>query len=57
MIIYLPVLVCLIGLIVYLICTRPPGNSPVAELGRIMFGVGLLVSLLQIPGTPFHILR
>jgi Na+/phosphate symporter len=37
-----PLLVCIIGLIVYALSS----NSKVAELGRISFAFGLLVTLL-----------
>lgn len=42
MFIYLPLLICLIGLVLYLISVQP---KP-AEIGRIMFWVGLLAFLL-----------
>lgn len=47
MVILVPFLVCLVGLIVYALA----GNSKVAELGRLAFGVGLLVTLLDIGGA------
>lgn len=45
MIIYLPLLVCLVGLVVYLV----PGqnNAKIAEVAKHCFWVGLLVTLLQ----------
>jgi hypothetical protein len=43
MIILLPVLVCLIGLLMYALATNPKVNA----LGLNMFWVGLFVSLLQ----------
>lgn len=44
MIILLPLLICIIGLLVYALST----NSKVAELGRLSFWVGLLVFLLHV---------
>lgn len=47
MVILVPFLVCLIGLIVYALSN----NAKVAELGRLAFSVGLLVTLLDIGGA------
>lgn len=47
MIIYFPLLVALIGLLLYILCTPPPNGPKLAELGRIMFFVGLFVFLLR----------
>jgi Na+/phosphate symporter len=47
--IYLPLLVCVIGLIMYFICSNPK----LIEVGRIMFWTGLLAFLLG--GGPSHI--
>lgn len=44
MIILLPLLIALIGLLMYLACTK---NAKLAEVGRIMFAVGLLAWLLH----------
>lgn len=44
MIIFLPLLIAFIGLVMYLACTT---NAKAAELGRIMFAMGLLAWLLQ----------
>ena len=41
----LALLICLVGLIVYVIFTRVSA-PPVSEIGRIMFWVGLLAYLL-----------
>ena len=41
MVILLPLLVCIVGLLMYALSTNPK----LAEIGRIMFWVGLLVSL------------
>lgn len=43
MIILLPLLICIIGLVVYALAANPK----VAELGRLSFWVGLLVFLLH----------
>ena len=41
MIILLPLLVCIVGLLMYALATNPK----LVEIGRIMFWVGLLVTL------------
>ena len=38
----IPMLICILGLLVYALASNPK----VAELGRLAFGCGLLVSLL-----------
>ena len=43
MIIYFPVLVALIGVLMYALCVNPK----LSEIGRIMFWTGLLAFLLQ----------
>jgi len=40
--IYLPLLVCVIGLLMYALCTNPK----LQEVGRIMFWTGLLAFLI-----------
>jgi hypothetical protein len=51
MIIYLPLLVCFAGGLIYLLCNGPSPTSPkVAEIGRMMFWCGLLAFLLTAPG-------
>lgn len=47
LIIILPLLVCLVGLLVYALSANPK----VAELGRIMFACGLLLTLV-VAGSP-----
>lgn len=42
MIIYLPLLIAFIGVLMYALCT-----TKLAEVGRIMFAVGLLAFLLS----------
>lgn len=46
MIIYFPVLILLIGLIVFILCKRPE-SADAKELGRIMFFCGLLAVCLR----------
>ena len=46
-------LVCLIGLLVYLLTA--PDKPKVAEVGRLMFGIGLLCVLWNL-GTVINIL-
>lgn len=46
MVIYLPLLISLIGLVIFL--TRPPTSPDWKEVGRICFWVGLLAFLLEI---------
>ena len=43
MFVYLSLLVCVIGLLMYALAT----NGKLVEVGRIMFGCGLLAFLLQ----------
>lgn len=45
MVIYLPFLICLVGLLMYVL-----SNGKVSELGRLAFAVGLLVGLFLVPG-------
>lgn len=44
MFILLPLLIALTGLVMYLACTK---NAKFAEVGRIMFAMGLLAWLLH----------
>lgn len=46
MIVLLPVLVLIVGLILYILNSKSPGNPVWAEIGRIMFFCGLLAFLL-----------
>jgi hypothetical protein len=51
MIIYLSLLVCIVGLVIFFLNNPPrnpsgPSRATWAEVGRIMFGVGLFVFLL-----------
>ncbi len=43
MIIYLPLLIAILGLLIYALVANPK----LAEIGRIMFGCGLLAFLLH----------
>ncbi len=50
MFIYLPPLVCIIGLLIYALAgggnpNPSPSNPKIVEIGRIMFKQGLLVTL------------
>jgi Na+/phosphate symporter len=45
MIIFLSLVICLLGLFMYRACV----NVKLQEVGRIMFGVGLLIFLYQDP--------
>lgn len=53
MIIALPLLVALIGLVVYLAASSPKAQ----ELGRLSFAVGLLVGLLRLGGDVVSLLK
>ena len=46
--IYLPLLICVIGLLMYALCANPK----LVEVGRIMFWTGLLAFMLG--GGPVH---
>ena len=46
MIIFLPLLIAIVGLLMYALSA----NGKVQEIGRIMFWVGLLAFLLDFPG-------
>lgn len=53
MIIILPLLVALVGMLMYVLSSKPP----IAEIGRIMFAFGLLVALLLAGPETFTFLR
>lgn len=53
MIIYLALLVALVGVLMYALCTNPK----LAEIGRIMFGCGLLAFLLGFSESAITVLR
>ena len=53
MVVFLSLLVCIIGLLVYALSS----NAKVAELGRIAFGCGLLAFLLQASPQMLSILK
>lgn len=51
LIIALPLLVCILGLVIYLVSTA---NAKVAEIGRLAFAVGLLVALIEFATKVIH---
>lgn len=51
MVIYLSLLVALVGVLMYVLASKPE----VKEIGRISFGVGLLVFLFKIAEPMLHI--
>jgi len=53
MIILLPLLVALVGVLMYALCANPK----LAEVGRIMFFAGLLAFLLVYHGQPITVVR
>lgn len=53
MIIFLPLLICLIGAMMYALSNNPK----VAEIGRCMFWVGLLAFLLGFHGQSITVMR
>jgi len=53
MIIFLPLLVCVIGLLIYILSVQPK----VSECGRLMFWVGLLAFLLTSPTGLVTVMR
>lgn len=50
--IYIPLIVCLVGLVVYF-ATKNPEQSELKEAGRIAFAFGLLVVLYQCAALVF----
>lgn len=52
MIIYFPLLVCLIGVVIYALTK----NADVKHIGDTMFWTGLLVTLLQVAGQKLGLL-
>ncbi len=46
----LSLIICLVGAIIYLVVppTPDPRNPRIIEIGRLMFGIGLLAYLLQV---------
>jgi hypothetical protein len=53
MVIYLSLLVCVIGALVYALSANPK----MQELGRLSFACGLLAFLLRISGAALEIIR
>ena len=55
-VLWLPFVVCVLGLILFLLCNKPE-QGKVSKVGEIMFWVGLLVTLAQLPGHLVGLLR
>jgi uncharacterized membrane protein len=55
MIILFPALICLVGLLIYIMC--PDDRPRTAEIGKIMFWVGLLVSLLIAAPLAYNLIK
>lgn len=53
MIILLPLLVALIGVIIYVLCANPK----LSEIGRILFFCGLLAFLFVYHGQPITVVK
>jgi Na+/phosphate symporter len=53
MTIYLSLLVCLIGLIMFALCVNPK----LSEIGRMAFFAGLLAFLLRVSDAAFQIIK
>ena len=53
MVIYLSLLVCVIGALVYALSANPK----MCELGRLSFWVGLLAFLLRVSAPAFGVIR
>jgi len=51
-ILILPLLVCILGMLIYALAA----NAKVAELGRLAFGCGLLVTLFAFAGHAVRLL-
>jgi hypothetical protein len=54
MIIYLPLLVCIVGLLIYALVVN---NGKVTEIGRTMFWTGLLVTIFQCANSTIVVLH
>lgn len=44
---YLPLIVCLVGLVIWRVVLRLQDSQPLAEVGKIMFATGLLALLIN----------
>lgn len=53
MIVLVPLLVCLIGMMIYALAV----NGKAAEIGRLMFACGLLVTLFRVGEAAISILK
>ena len=56
MVIYLPLLISIIGLIIYL-ATKPDKNPDVRHIGDVMFWTGLLAFLITYPHTAVSLFK
>ena len=55
-VLWLPFVICVFGLILFLLCNKPE-QGKISKVGEIMFWVGLLVTLAQLPGHLVGLLR
>ncbi len=53
MVIALPLLVAIVGVLMYALCV----NAKLAEIGKILFWTGVLAFLLRFAGFPFQVTR
>ena len=53
MTLYISLLVAILGVLMYALCT----NAKLAEIGRLMFGCGLLAFLLRVSDSAVNLLR
>jgi hypothetical protein len=51
MTIYLSLLVCLVGLVIFAIASEGTARSKMATIGKDMFWVGLLAFLMKVAGA------
>ncbi len=54
MTILISIVVCLLGLAMYLACAPPPVASKAARVGELMFFAGLLVALFELGSKVLH---
>lgn len=43
---YAAPVICIVGLIIFVLCKNPPANPDIKRIGEIMFAAGLLAYLL-----------
>lgn len=53
--IYVSLLICLLGLALYLYKSPAPRTAAYAELGRLAYGAGLLVTLYMVASKVLHL--